>query len=399
MQESKKIAIITTGGTISSVSTKDGIAPREGIIEEMLVKELGYSASGSGSGFTSKDGRVKIDVIKLFNKDSTDIVADDRVQIAKEAFRCSEKYDGVVITHGTDSLEKTAYDLSLWFQYPIKPIIITGSFKTIEDTKSDAYENLRDSIAFACEGVCGIFVVFHGKALEGSFVYEHIVPYLNDTKNHQTFRSLRSEVATISENGISYSKGRDPIWKFQEFPQILEIRHSTGIVEIGHQLTPDRLESIAESAKGIIITATASGGVPQNLLPVLGPIARRKPVLSSPNYYLMQDNIFHKYATANYLREMGIIPGTPLQKFDREALAFILGRCVGVPEPSHVGDMFNSIIGEKIRQKELYHLLREKEGEPLILTKEFGRAITENIKANKPINGKPINGNASRQKA
>ncbi len=353
MLSQKQIAIITTGGTISSVSTAEGIKPQEGVIEDVLER-LGYSRNGDS--FVSNNGRVKLDIFKLFNKDSTDIVVEDRMTIARKAMELMKTYDGLVITHGTDSLEQTSYDLSLWLQHPTKTVALTGSFKISGEDKSDALGNLKEAITFACEGVCGVFVVFHGTVLEGCWAYEHIVPYMIENEAIRTFRSIRGEVAFFNDSGVFFTKGR-PESRPQEQEPRLELKYNKNIVHISPPITIALLEDSAKNADGIIINATASSGVPKQILPVLKGIAKEKPVLSTPNYYIMSTDL---YATANNLRKNGVTPGTPLPKFDREAFAFVLGVLERKPiDPKIVRDRFNCIVEENIRRSSLYRIQKE----------------------------------------
>lgn len=81
---------------------------------------------------------------------------------------------GVVITHGTDTLEETAYFLSLTVVSD-KPVVITGAQRTISEPDFDGPRNLGDSIRVAgdaASSVRSVMVVFDGKIFAPDTVYK-----------------------------------------------------------------------------------------------------------------------------------------------------------------------------------------------------------------------------------
>lgn len=121
----KKLLLIATGGTIASEKTEFGLSPRTdpknflNYIPE--AKEL-----------------ANIDVKQVLNIDSTNIEPEDWIKISNEIKNNYEKYDGFIITHGTDTLAYTGSALSYLIQNSNKPIILTGSQKPITDLITDA---------------------------------------------------------------------------------------------------------------------------------------------------------------------------------------------------------------------------------------------------------------------
>ena len=102
----------------------------------------------------------------LFNLDSTNMQPHHWSEIAEEIGKQYDKYDGFVITHGTDTMQYTASALSFMLQNLNKPVVLTGSVKAIGEG-SDAKQNLIDSVVVACSNIREVCIVFHGKIIKG----------------------------------------------------------------------------------------------------------------------------------------------------------------------------------------------------------------------------------------
>ena len=152
----KHILMIATGGTIASKETADGLAPQ--LTSEELLAEV-----------PELEQLCRIDTVQLMNRDSTNINSRDWLQMAACVREHYDAYDGFVLTHGTDTMAYTAAALSYLIQNNAKPVVITGSQKSIFNQDTDARENLRDAFLYACDdGACGVHIVFDHKVILGT---------------------------------------------------------------------------------------------------------------------------------------------------------------------------------------------------------------------------------------
>lgn len=153
-KKKKRILIIGTGGTIASIKTKQGLRPayrtRELISFFPEVKEFAETFG-----------------IMLFNLDSTNIQPKHWSILAEEIKKQYERYDGFVITHGTDTMHYTGSALSLMLQDLHKTVVLTGSVKAIGEG-NDAKQNFIDSVLVASSNVNEVCIVFHGRIIRGS---------------------------------------------------------------------------------------------------------------------------------------------------------------------------------------------------------------------------------------
>ena len=151
----KKLLLINTGGTFSSVPSEKGLAP--GINLEEIMKTIG--PIGDGHTFELKD---------YASLDSANITPEDWVAIANLVAAAREDCDGVVIIHGTDSMSYTSSMLSFMLQNIEMPVILTGSQLPLRAPLTDAIDNLRCAITAGLSGMLrGVYTVFHQKLILG----------------------------------------------------------------------------------------------------------------------------------------------------------------------------------------------------------------------------------------
>ncbi|WP_181348200.1 asparaginase [Thalassobacillus sp. CUG 92003] len=135
----KKILIIHTGGTISMKENKQtGTVDRE---DDQPLQEL----SAMIPAF------VTIEDMVLFQLPSPHIGPEQMLKLGKTIHEklAAEDFDGIVITHGTDTLEETSYFLDLYLQTR-KPVIVTGAMRSSNELGSDGLYNLVTAIRVAC---------------------------------------------------------------------------------------------------------------------------------------------------------------------------------------------------------------------------------------------------------
>ena len=150
----KHILLLTTGGTIASRPTEEGLAP--GLSGEDLARSIPFLTDS-----------YTVAVRDILHLDSSNIQPEEWQLIAKAVYAERGDYDGIVITHGTDTMAYTASVLSFMLRGIPIPVVLTGSQLPIEHPLTDALENLRIAFAMACSGAPGVFVAFDRKVILG----------------------------------------------------------------------------------------------------------------------------------------------------------------------------------------------------------------------------------------
>lgn len=170
---SPSLLIIGTGGTIAGVAASAG-------------STAGYQAgalpigqildSVPGLSTLVPEGRLATE--QVFSIPSEQISGAHWLQLAGRlrAWLNGDKApDAIVITHGTDTLEETAFFLSLVLP-PTRPVLLTGAMRPASALSADGPGNLYDACRFALAarqaGIGGVFVSFSGRVLRADAVYK-----------------------------------------------------------------------------------------------------------------------------------------------------------------------------------------------------------------------------------
>ena len=150
----KRILIINTGGTLSSVKSSNGLVP--GMSSGDMLEEL---------RMVSKN--LELETEDFCSLDSSNIGPEDWTGLATLIARRSYDYQGIVVIHGTDTLAYTSAMLSFMLQNISIPVVVTGSQLSIANPVADALENCRCGIHMAASGYPGVFVAFNRKVMLG----------------------------------------------------------------------------------------------------------------------------------------------------------------------------------------------------------------------------------------
>ena len=180
----KTILVIGTGGTIASEMASDGLTP-----ELSATQLLQY--------VPQVEAFCRPVCKQIFSIDSTNMAPSRWLQIAGCIHENYDKYDGFVITHGTDTMAYTAAALSYLIQHSPKPIILTGAQKPIGSDNTDSKINLEDAFRCACSSMRGVMVVFNGKVILGTRARK------THSKSFRAFSSINyPELAYIQDGHV-----------------------------------------------------------------------------------------------------------------------------------------------------------------------------------------------------
>lgn len=282
----KNILMLATGGTIACRQTGHGLSPAL-TGEELLdfLPELSHIC--------------KATVQNPMSIDSTDMTAEHRIALARMVWENREKYDGIVITHGTDTLAYTAALLAHILRDFDKPVILTGSVRPMGMEESDAEDNLTGAFRCACAEYAGVAVYVHRQLIRGN----HIVKI--DSRSLEAFRSVNAPIdGTVSKTGTVIINHRPQ--RTGEPCFISEIDSSVVVMRLTPDLDPSILDFLGKYRK-VILAGYGSGGVPTRLEKVV-----QKLIMGGTRVYLTTQCVFggadlHKYKVGRRAEAMGAV--------------------------------------------------------------------------------------------
>jgi L-asparaginase len=153
----KRILILATGGTL-------GMTPRH----PDRVLAPGEFGSTLLSHVPELEELAEVEFRELVNVDSSDLTRAHWRSVAEEIAGAVGTHDGVVVTHGTDTMAYTACALSYLLRNLPLPVILTGSQRPLAEPHSDARANVVGAVDLATRDVPEVAIYFHGWLLRGN---------------------------------------------------------------------------------------------------------------------------------------------------------------------------------------------------------------------------------------
>ncbi|MCD8143911.1 MAG: asparaginase [Oscillospiraceae bacterium] len=241
-EEQKRILLLTTGGTIASLPTSQGLAP--GLEGDQLVQLLGRIAS-----------QYRITVRDLLQLDSSNIQPEEWQVIAEAVYQARSDYDGIVITHGTDTMAYTSSALSFMLLNIRIPVVLTGAQLSIDHPLTDAVDNLRTALAMAASGTPGVFLAFNRTVIRGCRAVKI------RTTNFSAFESVNSPYAAYVDGGGLHI---DPSLPRPNGPCELreQMCREVFLIKLIPGFDPEIFDLLVQRRyRGIVIEAFGSGGL------------------------------------------------------------------------------------------------------------------------------------------
>ncbi len=242
MNEKKKILLLTTGGTIASMPGGDGLAPGDAGVFQREMDQLR----------TFYD----ITVRELMTLDSSNIRPAEWQVIAEGIFNNRHGFDGMVVSHGTDTMGYTASAVTFMLPDMDIPVVFTGSQLPLVDMLSDGPDNLRTAFAMAASGHPGIFLAFDRKVMLGCRAVKV------RASGFSAFESINARyTALVSNAGLAIDHSMLP-QRTGEPRLCKDISDKVFLLRLTPGLDPKIFDALADMGyKGIVIEAFGLGGV------------------------------------------------------------------------------------------------------------------------------------------
>ncbi len=242
MAEKKKILLLTTGGTIASMPGGEGLEPHRADVMERELQQLGTY--------------YEITVRDVMCLDSSNITPEEWQFIATEIFHGRHGFDGVVVSHGTDTMAYTASAVTFMLPDIDVPVVFTGSQLPLKDVLSDGPDNLRTAFAMAASGRPGVFLAFDRKIMLGCRAVKV------RASGFSAFESVNARYAgLVSNQGLVLDEAVLPQTR-GEARLCTDLSKNVFLLKLTPGLNPAVFDMLAAMGyRGIVIEAFGLGGV------------------------------------------------------------------------------------------------------------------------------------------
>jgi L-asparaginase len=238
----RRIVVMSTGGTIAS-----------------RWQGTGYAAEASGHDVLARAAMpegIVTEVVDLLNVNSSRLTTTHQLALlrAVHGALADPSVDGIVVTHGTDTLEESAFLLDLHHDDP-RPVVFTGAQRPLEAVDGDAAGNLHAALLTAAtvRGL-GVLVAFDGQvhAARGTVKMRTLAPRAFEDPSG-------SHLADVDFDGVSVRRQPDR-------PAALPLPKAEAAVPrvdiVMHHCDADPLllrAAVGAGAQGIVLVGTGAG--------------------------------------------------------------------------------------------------------------------------------------------
>lgn len=242
MSDKKKILLLTTGGTIASMPGGEGLEPQRSEVMELALEQL--------------RSYYEIIVDDVMCLDSSNMTPEEWQLIAHHIFEKRQGFDGIVVSHGTDTMAYTASAVTFMLPDIDLPVVFTGSQLPLADMLSDGPGNLRTAFAMAASGCPGVFLAFDRKVMLGCRAVKV------RASGFSAFESVNARyAATVTNQGLVVDRSVLPRRK-GEARFCPEINQNVFLLKLTPGLNPAVFDVLAAMGyKGIVVEAFGLGGM------------------------------------------------------------------------------------------------------------------------------------------
>lgn len=334
-----KILLLSTGGTIASK-----VDYRTGSVTPAL------SAQELNASVPEISQIANVDAEVLFSEYSENITPDHWLEIAKklDSYADSE-YAGILVAHGTDTMQYTAAFLSFALAGFPKPIVLVGSQRSSDRPSSDAALNLIAAARFIASGrTGGVFVAMHNSESDDDIAC-HLGTRVrkNHTSRRNAFETVGSSPAFIvaQEGIVENFEGR--FFRQDEYTPKISIDTSVALVKYHPGYDPRNVEfMINNGCRAIIFEGTGLGHIGKSMYDVIKKAQQKQIFVGMSSQCIGGRVNMSVYESGRDLLHLGIVP-----LYDM------------LPEVALVKAMWASSLDKSIRETMLRNIASEFTGD------------------------------------
>ena len=295
----KKIAVVFNGGTISMKVDKRIKAAVPSLTGEEIMAMV-----------TGIEEFAEIESFNFSSLPSPHMTVEIMLELSKfiENLLNREDIDGIVITHGTDTLEETAYLLDLTIRTE-KPIVITGAMRSSSELGYDGPFNLAASICTAISEDSkgrGVLVCFNGELNSAAEVTK---------ANSMALSAFRTPnfgpIGIVDNNKVLFYRKAPKRSKYK----VTELKGDVALIKCVAGMDSSYIDFVIDKGnKGIVIEAMGRGNVPPSMVSgIKRAVEKNIPVVVVSRCF--EGRVFESYGYeggGKMLKNIGVIFGDTL---------------------------------------------------------------------------------------
>jgi len=299
------VIVIGAGGTIASriEYTTGAVKPA-------------FSVSELANSIPEIFALANITPVMLFNIFSEDMEPKHWITMAKRVVKeIRAGYDGVVITHGTDTMQYSAAALTFMINNLSVPVVFTGAQRSSDRPASDAATNMINSVLFASRGKAAeVLVCMHANLDDNSaLVHRGVRVRKMHSSRRDAFRTIGDvPVALIFNGEIKYLRDDyQPRGKYSNEDSYADavFEEKVALVYIFPGMNPEILDLLIDKKyRGIVLVGTGLGHVPHKLLSTIQRGIQEETLFFMTTQCLWGPVNLNVYERGRILKKIGVVP-------------------------------------------------------------------------------------------
>lgn len=296
-----KVMLLSTGGTIASK-----IDYRTGSVTPALsAQELNASVPE-----LSEIANIEAEV--LFSEYSENLTPEHWVKIAQRLDSLAESdYKGIIIAHGTDTMQYTAAFLSFSLAGFPKPIVLVGSQRSSDRPSSDAAINLISAARFIVKSdFNGVFVAMHNTESDDEIAC-HLGTRVrkNHTSKRNAFETIGGKPAFIISQNEIIQNLKGTYFKQKEYTPQINVDTKVALIRYHPGYNPKMVEDLINHGyKAIIFEGTGLGHIGKTMYDVVKKAKEKQIFLGMTSQCLDGRVNMSVYESGRDLMHLGIVP-------------------------------------------------------------------------------------------
>jgi len=299
------VVIVGAGGTIASrvEYTTGAVKPA-------------FSAYELANAVSEIFSIANIRMVELFRIFSEDMRPSYWITMAKQvAKEINNGAEGIVITHGTDTLQFSATALAFMLEKLAVPVVFTGAQRSSDRPATDAAANIINATLFAAKGkATEVLVCMHASLHDtDALIHRGVRVRKMHSSRRDAFRTIGDiPLALISQGKIDYLKNdfdKRGMYNSSETYADAVFEEKTALIYVYPYMDPIIIESLIDKKyRGIVIAGTGLGHVPDRILPTIKRAIEEDVLVAMSTQCIWGPVKLDVYERGRVLKKLGVIP-------------------------------------------------------------------------------------------